>query len=197
MSIFLPHAQRPSLPTPPLPPPPPRTSTTPCTHPPTAAPSITRCAQPLIPSSPTRHVPPPKAFSGSTFAAKSTLTSARLQHTHALLPSQQSQQGRRRGLSMSGVEDEIAFTGSRLEFQPTPDLGSSKNKMLHVVYRVGNMDRAIKFYQDVFGMEVGRCLSDLCAFVCMCCIASGWCTRRSCQCHRVTGVLCLVCLSSL
>ena len=53
------------------------------------------------------------------------------------------------------MEDEVAFTGSRLEFQPTPELGSSKNKMLHVVYRVGNMDRAIKFYQDVFGMEVG------------------------------------------
>lgn len=58
---------------------------------------------------------------------------------------------------MSGVEDEIEFTGSRLEFQATPDLGSSNNKMLHVVYRVGNMDRAIKFYQDVFGMEVCAC----------------------------------------
>lgn len=55
---------------------------------------------------------------------------------------------------MSSVEDEIEFTGSRLELQPTPALGSSKNKMLHVVYRVGNMDRTIKFYQDVFGMEV-------------------------------------------
>lgn len=36
----------------------------------------------------------------------------------------------------------------------TPELGSSANKMLHVVYRVGNMDRTIKFYQDVFGMKV-------------------------------------------
>lgn len=48
----------------------------------------------------------------------------------------------------------MEFKGSRLELKPTPDLGSSKNKMLHVVYRVGNIDRAIKFYQDVFGMEV-------------------------------------------
>lgn len=55
---------------------------------------------------------------------------------------------------MSNVGDEIAFTGSRLEFKETPELGSSKNKMLHVVYRVGNMDRTVKFYQDVFGMEV-------------------------------------------
>lgn len=98
------------------------------------------------------------------------LSSARLQRTHAL-PSQQNQnQGRRRalsGLSMSDMEDEVAFTGSRLEFQPTPDLGSSKNKMLHVVYRVGNMDRAIKFYQDVFGMEVRRRFS-LCACGCAC-----------------------------
>lgn len=36
----------------------------------------------------------------------------------------------------------------------TPELGSSPNKMLHVVYRVGNMDRTIKFYKEVFGMEV-------------------------------------------
>lgn len=57
---------------------------------------------------------------------------------------------------MSNVGDEIAFTGSRLTFQETPALGSSKNKMLHVVYRVGNMDRTIKFYQDVFGMEVSH-----------------------------------------
>lgn len=49
---------------------------------------------------------------------------------------------------------QVEFKGSRLELKPTPELGSSKNKMLHVVYRVGNMDRAIKFYQDVFGMEV-------------------------------------------
>lgn len=49
---------------------------------------------------------------------------------------------------------QVEFKGSRLEMKPTPELGSSKNKMLHVVYRVGNMDRAINFYQDVFGMEV-------------------------------------------
>lgn len=36
----------------------------------------------------------------------------------------------------------------------TPELGSSANKMLHVVYRVGNMDRTINFYKDVFGMKV-------------------------------------------
>lgn len=36
----------------------------------------------------------------------------------------------------------------------TPELGSSPNKMLHVVYRVGNMGRTIGFYQDVFGMKV-------------------------------------------
>lgn len=57
---------------------------------------------------------------------------------------------------MSDVGGEIEYTGSRLTFQETPELGSSKNKMLHVVYRVGNMDRTIKFYQDVFGMEVSR-----------------------------------------
>ncbi|CAM9181827.1 unnamed protein product [Scytosiphon promiscuus] len=54
------------------------------------------------------------------------------------------------------LDDEVEFKGSRLELKATPDLGSSKNKMLHVVYRVGNMDRAIKFYQDVFGMELLR-----------------------------------------
>lgn len=70
---------------------------------------------------------------------------------------------------------QIEFKGSRLEFKPTPELGSSKNKMLHVVYRVGNMDRAIKFYQDVFGMEV--CLVILSAVVGSCC---GWC--RCCCC---------------
>ncbi|CAM9570063.1 unnamed protein product, partial [Choristocarpus tenellus] len=32
----------------------------------------------------------------------------------------------------------------------------SDNKMLHVVYRVGNMDKTIKFYQDVFGMKLLR-----------------------------------------
>lgn len=59
---------------------------------------------------------------------------------------------------------QVEFKGSRLELKATPAIGSSKNKMLHVVYRVGNMDRAIKFYQDVFGMEVCfvRCTCVLC-----------------------------------
>lgn len=52
------------------------------------------------------------------------------------------------------LDSQVEMSGSRLTFQATPALGSSKNKMLHVVYRVGDMDRAIKFYQDVFGMEV-------------------------------------------
>lgn len=60
----------------------------------------------------------------------------------------------------------MEFKGSRLELQPTPALGSSKNKMLHVVYRVGNMDRAIKFYQDVFGMEVKSIKYDTAAVSC-------------------------------
>lgn len=55
---------------------------------------------------------------------------------------------------MSSPGDELFVSGSRLEFKETPPLGSSKNKMLHVVYRVGDMDRTIKFYQEVFGMEV-------------------------------------------
>ncbi|CAM9139941.1 unnamed protein product [Discosporangium mesarthrocarpum] len=32
----------------------------------------------------------------------------------------------------------------------------SNNKMLHVVFRVGDMDRTIKFYKDVFGMQLLR-----------------------------------------
>ncbi|CAM9555752.1 unnamed protein product [Ascophyllum nodosum] len=57
---------------------------------------------------------------------------------------------------MSTPGDEMAVTGSRLVMKDTPPLGSSKNKMLHVVYRVGDMDRTIKFYQEVFGMELLR-----------------------------------------
>lgn len=45
------------------------------------------------------------------------------------------------------------FTTSLVQYD-TPQLGSSDNKMLHVVYRVGDMDKTIKFYQDVFGMKV-------------------------------------------
>lgn len=50
------------------------------------------------------------------------------------------------------------FTTSLVQYD-TPELGSSDNKMLHVVYRVGDMDKTIKFYQDVFGMEVGADLA--------------------------------------
>ncbi|CBJ30773.1 conserved unknown protein [Ectocarpus siliculosus] len=98
------------------------------------------------------------AFSGGSFAAKRAGQRLSVESCSTTSTSQ----GRRRTIPgevrmMSGsLEDEVEFKGSRLEMKPTPELGSSKNKMLHVVYRVGNMDRAIKFYQDVFGMELLR-----------------------------------------
>eukprot|EP00612_Vaucheria_litorea_P000175 CAMPEP_0171451896 /NCGR_PEP_ID=MMETSP0945-20130129/218_1 /TAXON_ID=109269 /ORGANISM="Vaucheria litorea, Strain CCMP2940" /LENGTH=297 /DNA_ID=CAMNT_0011976449 /DNA_START=127 /DNA_END=1020 /DNA_ORIENTATION=+ len=41
----------------------------------------------------------------------------------------------------------------RMSMTSTP---MDKNKMLHVVYRVGNLEKTIEFYKNVFGMELLR-----------------------------------------
>ena len=95
----------------------------------------------------------PSAFIGNTFKGQTASVSCRYYGCASWARGA----GRRRtvpGIIMSTPGDEMAVTGSRLVMKDTPPLGSSKNKMLHVVYRVGDMDRTIKFYQEVFGMEV-------------------------------------------
>ncbi|CAM9437356.1 unnamed protein product [Chrysoparadoxa australica] len=44
----------------------------------------------------------------------------------------------------------------RGEMRMSGDDATGSNQMLHVVYRVGDMDKSVKFYQDVFGMKLLR-----------------------------------------